>query len=39
VTPTLILFGENDASGVPGYQMQRLTRFEIARLDELAAAW
>jgi hypothetical protein len=39
VTPTLILLGENDGSGVAGYQMQRLTRFEVARLDDLEAAW
>ena len=39
VTPSLILLGENDGPAVPGYQMQRLTRFDLARLDELAAAW
>jgi len=41
VTPTTILFGEIDDSGDPalGQQIQRLVRYDLTRLDDLAAAW
>jgi hypothetical protein len=40
VSPTEIIFGENDDSGDPALasQMQYLTRYELAQLDSLATA-
>ena len=39
VSPTEIVTGENDDTGDPAlsWQMQRLTRYELAHLDDLAA--
>jgi hypothetical protein len=41
VTPAEILVGENDDTGDPAleWHMQHLTRYELAHLDALAAAW
>ena len=41
VSPQIILVGEIDDSGDPklGWQIQRLTRFDLSQLDQLAAAW
>jgi hypothetical protein len=40
VSYTDVVVGENDdVPGVPAYQMQRLTRYQLSRLDDLASAW
>jgi hypothetical protein len=41
VSPQIILVGEIDDSGDPklGWQIQRLTRFDLSELDQLATAW
>ncbi len=41
VSPREVVVAENDDSGDPAlvWQMQYLTRYDLARLDELAAAW
>jgi hypothetical protein len=41
VSPQFILVGEIDDSGDPklAWQVQRLTRFDLSQLDQLAAAW
>jgi hypothetical protein len=41
VSSQVILVGEVDDSGDPklGWQIQRLTRFDLSQLDQLAAAW
>jgi hypothetical protein len=41
LTPAEILFGEIDDSGDPSlaWQLQRITRYDLTHLDDLAAAW
>lgn len=41
VSQAEIVTGENDDTGDPSlsWQMQHLTRYQLARLDDLAAAW